>query len=269
MRKFHVNFLNSIITRIDYEDQIKISDEILLEIKKICMDDGIDKIENRTIDLERDFSTNDSVPFRDLSEEYVKTVLCKCYYNEEFMIEINPLFMRVIQKSSEKYENYEVSHLSILKKIFDVLDISNKQIMRVSIKKVDEIYYEDIETMEKYFKSDIIQNKVFGKKQNWNIPQSESKMIQNFEYDKFRVNFCRYIDRGMIREEYDLEKYVDKILYRLFLDYEVYSRNNIEDVDKILKDINSVTEELFEQTFSEKGKQVLYTEGGFENYVLY
>ena len=268
MKKFHVNFLNSIITRIDYEDQIKISDEILLKIKQICMKHEIDKIENRTIDLERDFSTNDAVPFRDVSEEYVKTVLCKCYYNEEFMIEINPLFMRVIQKSSEKYENYELSHLSILKEIFDTLDISNKQILRVSIKKVDEIYYEDIETMEKYFKQNIIQNKIFGEKQNWNIPQSESKIIQNFEYDKFRVNFCRYIDRGMIRERCDSDKYVDKILYRLFLDYEVYSRNDIENLYNILKEINGVTEELFEETFSEIGKQILYSEGGFENYVF-
>ena len=268
MKKFHANFLNTIITRIDYEDQIKILDETLLEVKKICMAHDIDRIENRTMDLERDFSTNDTVPFRDLSEEYVRTVLCKCYYNDEFMIEINPLFVRVIQKSTEKYKNYKESHLPILMEIFKILNVPSEQILRVSAKKVDEVYYENMELMEKYFKEEILQNKFFGEKQNWNIPQSESKITQNFEYDNFRVNFCRYIDRGMIREKCDSDSYKNKILYRLFLDYEVYSRNDVEELEGTLNNINRITEELFEQTFSEKGRDVLYNGGGFENYVF-
>lgn len=269
MKKFYANFLNTIITRIDYEDQIIISPEYLLKIKEICNNYGIEKIGNRTMDLERDFSTNDAVPFRDLSEEYVKTVSCKCYYNEEFQMEINPFFIRVIQISSEKYECYEKSHLPILEEIYTVLDIPIEQLLRVSIKKVDEIYYEDMDTMEKYFKAELLQNKIFGEKQNWNIPQSESRTIQNFQYDKFRVNFCRYIDRGMIREDCGSEQYKDRVLYRLFLDYEVYTRDTITEIKDTLQSINQTTEELFEETFTKKGKQILTEGGEFENYVLY
>lgn len=265
MSNIQVNFLNTIVTRIDYEDQIKIADEVLIKIKDICAKRNIEKIGNRTMDLERDFSTNDAVSFRDLSEEYVKTVLCKCYYNEEFQIEVSPFFIRIIQKSSEKYESYQKSHLPIVQEILCILNIPSEQMIRVSVKKVDEVYYENIEIMEKYFKADILQNKIFGEKQNWNIPQSESKTIQNFQYDKFRVNFCRYIDRGTIREDCDSGQYRDKVLYRLLLDYEVYSRDIDREVQKILNDINEVTEELFEETFTEEGKQKLQ-EGSLENY---
>lgn len=264
-----MNFLNAIVTRIDYEDQIKIADDILIKIKDICTKYGIEKIGNRILDLERDFSTNDAVSFRDLSEEYVKTVLCKCYYNEEFQIEVSPLFIRIIQKSSAKYESYQMSHLPIVQKIFFALNVPSEQIIRVSVKKVDEVFYESMETMEKYFKADILQNKIFGEKQNWNIPQAESKIIQNFQYDNFRVNFCRYIDRGMIREEFESGQYKDKILYRLLLDYEVYSRENVGELQETLSDIDKVTEELFKETFTVEGKQKLHQEeGGFENYVL-
>lgn len=269
MSDIRINFLNAIVTRIDYEDQIKIVDDILLKVKNICNGCGIEKIGNRMLELERDFSTNDSVSFRDLSEEYVKTVLCKCYYNEEFAIEINPLFLRIIQQSTEEYDSYQKSHLPIVKDIFCTLNVPLEQIIRISVKKVDEVYYETLETMEKYFKSDILQNKVFGKKQNWDVPQAESKMIQNFEYDNFRVNFCRGIDRGMVREKFASDQYRDKILYRLLLDYEVYSRENIGGLQETLCNIDQVTEELFLEIFTEEGKQRLYQEeGGFENYVL-
>lgn len=264
------SLLTKVITRIDYEDQIEISNDKQLSLKNLCIDNKIDRIDSRILDSEQDFSTSDATPFRILPEEYIKTVPCKVFYNDEFILEINPYFMRIIQSVTPNYQDYKANHLKLVKDAFTILSIPNSQIQRISIRKCDEIYYDTINAMEQYFKSEIIQNNIFGTEQNWNVPQAESSIAQNFEYRNFRVNFLRYIDRGRFREEStdgtDIS-YREKILYRLFLDYEVYSRDTIENYSAVLLCLNEITEALFWETFNENGKKILIEGGDFGNYV--
>lgn len=185
-------------------------------------------------------------------------------------LEVNPFFLRIIQSATPDYQSYQKQHLKIVEDAFNILDITNTQIQRISIRKCDEIFYENIDTMTRYFKNEIIQNNIFGSKQNWNIPQSESHVTQNFMYDGFRVNFLRHIDRGIIYEKSpdNTEAYIEKILYRLFLDYEVYTRDAVDNYRDVLLRTNKITESLFEETFNDEGKKILYNGGSFDNYVF-
>lgn len=270
MKQWKKSLLTKVITRIDYEDQIEISSEKYLRLKDSCIQNNIDQIDNRTLEPEHDFATSDAVPFRNLPEEYIKKINCKIFYNQEFKLEVNPFFMRVIQSATSNYQNYQKNHLQIVDDAFNILDIPNTQIQRISIRKCDEIYYESIAAMARYFKNEIIQNNIFGPKQNWDIPQSESHVAQNFMYDDFRINFLRHIDRGTIPEKSpdNPETYTEKILYRLFLDYEVYTRDAVDNYREVLLRTNTITESLFEETFNEEGKKILYDGGSFDNYVF-
>lgn len=266
----NANFFNYVITRIDYEDQIVIEDYKVLLIKQICLKYGIKNFTSRKLDLNRDFSTNDSQPFRDLAEEYVDSVLCKLFFddNDKILIQVNQFFIQVIQTNTDEYKSYHESHLPIIMDIYKVLDIPVEQLIRISLKKADEVFYDSITTMSKYFRYEFIQNNIFGEKQNWNVPQSESLLQQNFMYDNFRVNFRSYLDRGINRIENNSGKIEDKVLYRLILEYEVYERYEIDHIEDVLNDMNTVTEELFLKSFSEEGRKIALGKGEYENYVI-
>lgn len=269
--QINANFLNYVITRIDYEDQITIDDNKLLKMKEVCSKCGAKKFTSRKLSFIRDFSTNDSQPFRDLTEEYVESVFCKVFYddNDKILIQISQFFIQMFQTNTDEYKSYNESHLPLLMELYTILDIPIEQIIRISVKKADEVYYENLATMSKYFKNELIQNNIFGEKQNWNIPQAESSIRQNFQYDDVRVNFGGYLDRGTIRTKNVTGKLADKILYRLILDYEVYVRDNIKNIAETLKKMNLITEELFLQSFSEYGRKIALEGGEYENYVYF
>lgn len=252
------NLLKNVITRIDYNERFGIGDKTLKSISDICKQRGLTYHKVRNLEAEDDFSLNDPVSLRSIPTEYIEKSFCHGYFNDDvsFVIEINNFFFRAIQfVKKDEYKNYKESHLKLIKDIFDLLSIDSTDIQRISVKKVDETFFSSLEKMNEVIKSEIIQDKIFGDNQDWNTSNAGSKVIQNFMYSGQKVNFTRDINRVQLRIKKD-DKLESVLAYRLYLDYEVYSRNYLKEksFEDNLLDIDSITKSLFLQTFNKTGE---------------
>lgn len=266
------NLLKNVISRIDFDDLYYVDKDILKRIKKVC--DGFELKLNMVRELEsEEFELNDPIILRDMPNEYIKKSMCNSFFDEklEFIVEVNQFFIRIIHKVDKNtYMQFEDKHLKILNEIIDIFKDENLTILRLSIKKIDEAYFKDINDMEKYFKSDLIQKNIFSKEQKWDIPSSGSVMSQNFDYSQRKINFYRRIDRVLVREAIE-DNIKNNIFYKLYLDYEVYTRN-FDDKSSIQEELiylNKITRELFLESFTEFGKNKIIegrSIGDYEDY---
>ncbi|MPQ42515.1 hypothetical protein [Clostridium tarantellae] len=260
-RKLVGNMLKNIITRIDYDDLYEVNTEMLKKIKSICFAEGLTTSFTRKLEEDEDFELNDPTTLRDLPIEYVRNCLCYSFFDEnlDYIIEINQFFLRIIQKvDRNNYSSYEQSHLNRVNEILKILLNNDVYIRRIGVKKVDEDYFESLDSMSKVFKSQIIQQNIFGAKQNWSVPRAGSSMVQNFEYNGKSVNFFRKIDR--VQKRIKREKVENLVFYKIYLEYDVYDRkvkNPIEDINVELIKINEVTKKLFLESFTEKGMEII------------
>ena len=97
-------------------------------------------------------------------------------------------------------------------------------------------------------------------------------IVQNFLYEGEKINFRRKIDRVQLRKI--VNNGLENVLaYRLYLEYEVYSRTYNTDIsvkDNLMQ-IDRITKELFLETFTNDGRELItkvgvigdvkYTEG--------
>lgn len=252
------NLLKNVITRIDYNELFVIKDETFKAISDLCKIKGLTYEKIRNLRAEDDFSLNDPVSLRSIPTEYIEKSFCHCFFNEDvsFVIEINNFFFRAIQLvKKDEYKNYKESHLELIKDIFDLLAVEPTDIKRISVKKVDEAFFSTLDKMNEVIKAEIIQDKIFGEEQEWNTPNASSIVVQNFMYSGQKVNFMRNINRVQLRN-IENDKLVSVLAYRLYLDYEVYSREYIleKSCEENLLMIDGITKSLFLQTFNETGK---------------
>lgn len=264
------NSLTWIITRIDYDDQIKIPEETLIAIRNMCQENyNISEMKSKSFEIGKDFSIDDGILLRSISKEYLETLVNRVFYNEVFEVEVNQFYLRVTQKSTQEYKNYMESHFKVVENVWKLLNISQDQILRTSIKKVDELYYSDLSTMKEIFKPEILQTDIFGEEQNWNTINAGSYMNQNFGYGDYRVNFNRFLERGK-RRFVEKNKYEDVILYRILMTFEIYERNDenrmIEVSREKFKKMNEQTEKLFVSTFTKEIQEKIYENGDLKQY---
>ncbi|MBU3126230.1 hypothetical protein [Clostridium tagluense] len=264
------NMLKAVITRIDYDDLYELEKSTLKKLKKISIEHGLTINMTRELNAEEDFELNDPTILRELPNEYIKTCMCNSYFNEklDFIVEINQFFIRIIQKVNRlTYTNYEDNHLLILLNFINEIKSEELIIRRVSIKKVDEANFKDLKIMEQYFKPEIVQQNIFGLNVNWNIPSSGASTVQNLQYKNKNINFYKKIDRVSVRERFE-DRVLDNIYYKIYLEYEVYNRRIEEtcDIEKSLIEINSITRELFLNSFTGKGRSVIEKGGVIGDY---
>ena len=161
------------------------------------------------------------------------------------------------------------SHFKVVENVWKLLNISQDQILRTSIKKVDELYYSDLSTMKEIFKPEILQTDIFGEEQNWNTINAGSYMNQNFGYGDYRVNFNRFLERGK-RRFVEENKYEDVILYRILMTFEIYERNDENRMIEVSRDkfkkMNEQTEKLFVSTFTKEIQEKIYENGDLKQY---
>lgn len=267
------NILKAVITRIDFDDLYEIEKKTLKELKKIALNNGLTMNMTRELNAEEDFELNDPMVLRELPLEYIKNCMCNAYFNENLnmIVEVNQFFIRVIYKvNNDNYNEYSKDILPLVMDFIRPLISDELIIRRVSIKKVDETKFSNLEDIDNFFKPEIVQRNIFSNKVRWDIPSSGSTIVQNFEYDKKKVNFFRKIDRVSVRERNE-ENILDNIYYRIYLEYEVYDREaktNIKETElyKILEEINYITRELFQNSFTENGWNVISEGGKVGNY---
>lgn len=264
------NCLVWVVTRIDYDDQIKISEETLIQIKDRCQEGyGISQMKSLPFDIGRDFSTDDAVMLRSVTKEYLETLVNRKFYNEFFEIEVNQFYLSVKQRATKAYTNYMESHFKLVADLWGMLMIPSTQILRTSIKKVDELYYSDLSAMKEIFKPEILQLDIFGEEQNWNTINACSQMNQNFSYGDYRVNFSRFLQRGKRRFVKENE-YEDVILFRILMTFEVYQRDDgsepIEFSNEKFVKMNEQTEKLFVNVFNDKIQEKLFEDGDLNEY---
>jgi hypothetical protein len=262
------NMLKAVITRIDYDDLYELEKDTLKELKRIAVKNGLTMNMVRELDEEEDFQLNDPMVLRELPAEYIRTCMCNAFFNEnlELIVEVNQFFIRVIHKVDKtSYDNYENSLLPVVVDFIKPILSDELILRRISIKKVDETNFKEMSGLEKYFKSEIVQRKIFGDEVRWDIPSSGSTIVQNFQYENKKVNFYRKIDRVSIRERIE-GRLNDNIYYKMYLEYEVYDRLTmlnvkIEEIKQVLTNINSITRKLFLNSFTEEGWKV-FSQGG-------
>ena len=264
------NSLTWIITRIDYDDQIKIPEETLIAIRNMCQENyNISEMKSKSFEIGKDFSIDDGILLGSISKEYLETLVNRVFYNEVFEVEVNQFYLRVTQKSTQEYKNYMESHFKVVENVWKLLNISQDQILRTSIKKVDELYYSDLSTMKEIFKPEILQTDIFGEEQNWNTINAGSYMNQNFGYGDYRVNFNRFLERGK-RRFVEENKYEDVILYRILMTFEIYERNDENRMIEVSRDkfkkMNEQTEKLFVSTFTKEIQEKIYENGDLKQY---
>lgn len=269
-KTIQANCLVWVVTRIDYDDQIKILEETLIEIRDICHKSyGISEMKSLPFDIGRDFSTDDAVMLRSVTKEYLETLVNRKFYNEFFEVEVNQFYLSVKQRATKAYTNYMESHFKLVADIWRLLKIPSKQILRTSIKKVDELYYSDLSAMKEIFKPEILQLDIFGEEQNWNAINACSQMNQNFSYGDYRVNFIRFLQRGKRRFVKENE-YEDVILFRILMTFEVYQRDDgseeIEFSNEKFVKMNEQTEKLFVNVFNDKIQEKLFEDGDLNEY---
>lgn len=253
------NLLKNVITRIDYNDQYELSNFSLKDISKKCRNNGLDLSVVRHLKADEDFGLDDPVTLRNIPIEYVNKAECHCFFDKEasFIIEINNFFFRAIQLvNKDTYTKYEESHLNFVNELFELLKIEEEDIQRISIQKVDEVFFSSIEKMKEVIKPEIVQSNIFGEKQSWDMPSSGSSIVQNCIFDSQKVNFKRIIDRVQLRTICN-NKLENIRAYRLYMGYEVYSRQY--DRERTMKDnllkIDKVTKDMFLETFTNEGRE--------------
>lgn len=245
---FKANTLIRVVTRIDYADIFEVDPSVIKSIYSICEKYRLSQRDVRMLDT-ADFVTNDPKAFRTLPSEYIEEIKSHVFFSEDgiLRLEVNQLFLRVIQNAEERYEGYDL----VFKFLQEVLDvhIQNLDIIRVSIKKANQIFFKDIQKIERYFTPEIIQLSQF---RDVDLKQGEtrSRLVQSFNYKDCFVNFLRVLDSGLI----DTEKY-----FRLYFDYEFYLRervNNSQLIGKIYE-LNNNIFDLYMETLTEEAKQSL------------
>lgn len=247
--KLKGNLLRLIITRIDYEDILKVSSETLKEIKEMFPECNV---VSRML-KDNDFNFDDPKGVVDLPEEVIEKSSSTAFALKDtrMVIEVNQYFVRILYEvDKEKYNKYEDV---IQNKVIDVMNIMNKkeniQLKRISILKMDEVFFNSLGKMKKIFKSNILRMNLFDGNISWSEPSTQIATINNFKYDECYVNFKTNFSRVKI----------DKIYMRLLLSYEAYMKNDIsvENLKDILEDLNLCCYNLFVKSLTPTGFEKL------------
>lgn len=242
------NILKRVVTRIDFQDMFELNPRMLSLITKICNDYNITNRIPRLLELE-DFESNDKIPTIVYPYEYIKDIKSIVFFNNErnIVVEINQLFLTITQRVTETYDRYG-NTINLIKDIINVINNEDKSvlnILRVSIKKANEVYFDKVENLSIDFKESIIgTNQPFNIK--WNDKFTESMLVQNFNNNDKLMNLKRVIDNGIIE---------GKELIRLYFELEAYKNRKInpDNVIKELEGLNTFVFEVFESIFTDIG----------------
>lgn len=251
--------LKNIVTRVDYQDTFGLSDETRKGIYKICEARGITKKLRRPLE-ESDFQTYDPVNIFSVTYEEIRDVFSDVIYDDEkgFYVEINQFFLLITQEIDAYYENYSFTS-ELVEGILRVLKEKEAlQILKVSIRKANEVYYKDYTNIHSDFKSEIINFNQFNRAIDWKKPYSNSESKQSFEWNNQRINFVSIFDSGKLN---------GNKLYRLYLQIEVYDvdLNFVKFQDNVIEKFKQLNETLylfFEYTLTDVAVEKLKVEEG-------
>ncbi|OPD34209.1 hypothetical protein AL713_02295 [Clostridium botulinum] len=244
------NLLKYIFTRIDYEDVIEIQSKTIKKIKNKFPES---KIAYRML-KEQDFSFYDPNPIIELPKEIIETTKCVVIFfkEEDLIVEINQYFTRLIYKvDREKYNNYKTNIMNKLEGILDIINDEDIKIRRSSINKIDEAFFGSIPKMKKIFKSNILRFNLLNTEMDWTKPSNRLKTETNFGYKDYEANYASIIENVRIYE---------KRYFRIFLSYEVYSKENInseKDIKTVITNLNKCCDELFISSLTTTGYKKL------------
>lgn len=251
--------LKTVVTRIDYQDTFGLAGETRKEIFKICEAEGIAKKLRRPLE-ESDFQTYDPVNIFSVPYESIKDVFSDVIYNDGrgFYIEINQFFILITQEIDSYYENYSFT-IELIQKILKVLqDMETLHVLKVSIRKSNEVFYKDFKNILLDFKPEVINFNNFNGEIDWELICSTSELKQSFEWNNQRINFMRVFDSGKLNGQK---------LFRLYLQFEVYDIDfNFEkfqdNIDEKLNELNNTLFLFFEYTLTDEAVGKLKVEQG-------
>ncbi|NMH67930.1 hypothetical protein HF072_03920 [Bacillus sp. RO3] len=244
--------LRLIVTRIDFHDIFEIDELTLKQINTLLKSYGLKS--NEPVQLsEEDFFFNDPLNFTHLPIDYITDVKSQIFYiDDDLTLEVNQLFLRLVQTvENRNYRNYS-SIEEIVSNTFNILkEREGVRIRRTSIKKVNEVFFIDLDDLRSYFKEDVINLNQYSGHINWSLPKSKSRLIQNFRLNDCLVNFVRVFDNGMMNNE---------PVFRLYTEFETYFyfQNSVdEEMENLLTILNDNIFILFEGSLNDKAIEKL------------
>jgi uncharacterized protein (TIGR04255 family) len=238
--------LKRIVTRIDYQDIFEISSHSLKEMRKLCEDRGLTDYLPGTLSPE-DFFINDPVGGIHISRSYLNGIKTYEFRSEDDLIkcEVNQLFIKVTQDVESSYKNYSFT-LELLEDVIAQLQGSegDLQVRRMSIVKANQVFFNDISKIERYFKKEFVIHHLFSDAVDWSIPYSRSRNTYNFAVDDYNVNFVQVYDNGEIDGQ---------LFYRVFFEFETYLYGGSKDktIPETLIELNELIYCLFENTLTD------------------
>lgn len=234
--------LKLIVTRIDFHDIFEINESTLKNIQALLTKYGLTHSEPSQLSVE-DFFFNDPSNFTHLPSDYITDVKNQIFYIEEDLsLEVNQLFIRLVQTVENGiYRNYS-SIEEILSNTFNTLkQLEDVRVRRISIKKVNEVFFKDLSDLKSHYKEEIINLNQYNGHIDWSLPKCKSRLIQNFRLTDCFVNFVRVFDNGVIETQ---------PVFRLYTEFETYHYYMQDaqdgDINAILTNLNDNIFILFE-----------------------
>lgn len=228
------NFLRKVIMRLDYQGVIDIVDTIK-NLQLYIKNTGFVEMQEAYInDLE--FQLNDpiaianqkAIPITEISQ--IKTYK---FRNEkrDAMLEINSLFCSLAIEV-EEYRCYE-TYGPVLIEIFHRLAKNNPYInlQRIGFRKINDCIVRDYEKINLYFDSVFfppVSNRF--KLTGCNFIQTNCSYVDNFELDRYMINYTRSVTKGELNINDDVES-----AYQIAIDIDGYSNDKVW-LDELLED---------------------------------
>lgn len=239
-------FLNSIIDKIEYIENVKVDKKLYLQkYEKINFNNPLETIRNLALTIDRG---------EKISSDYKK------FWRENITSEnmVNKKLAENIQKLYKERKNnvYEYSKEKLIEKYNDaILEIKESR-STIDYKKI-------LEKLEIYLNEEINNDKNICEKLKKDFPEKEKIYIKNIEgkqfliIDKEKIDLSIILKKNNIRNTYEKikenrEKYIEKI--EIDNEYDYRTNEILEDIGKnILKDIyidNFKPEEKLELKFN-------------------
>jgi uncharacterized protein (TIGR04255 family) len=251
------HILKRVSTRIDYQDTFGLDPATLKILAKICKSFGLHEMFSGTLEPS-DFETNDPVSITSIPYEYLRDANSHVFHTPDmlYFFEVNQFFVEITQHVPQEREGYVPFSrmVNLVDQVLKVLvDFEEIQVKRLSIRKVNQVFYDEYSKIQTFFKPEVIQFGQFNHSVDWGIPYSQSHSVQNFEIEGRKVNFTRIYDSGRIKNQQ---------LFRLFLQFEVYrtdfsqGQDHVQMIDE-MNTLNDILYRVFEHTLTDKSVELL------------
>jgi len=240
------HILKQITIRMDYNDIIKVSDVGLKEIRTLCTKFGLEGSITRILDPV-DFHFSDYLTDLSIPYEYLKDITSHIFMSDDqtLTVEVNQLFLKINQDVGTEYTRFSEME-TIFIEINKILELHEQiRVKRLSLNKVNEVYYLTPDKLLNDFKHEIIGLDVYKGLVDWMNPTTQMNQTINFESEGLNINVIKLLDNGTIN---------NNPLIRLLLQFEVLCVNTpYIKPSELLSSMNTKVYDLFKASLSENG----------------